>query len=64
MSSDPISLSRPGPVANDPQPDRDLRPMFETPPAPIINCGQKVGRNDPCKCGSGNKYKKCCLKMR
>jgi hypothetical protein len=23
--------------------------------------GQKVGRNDPCPCGSGRKYKKCCL---
>ena len=21
----------------------------------------KPGRNDPCPCGSGNKYKKCCL---
>lgn len=21
----------------------------------------KVGRNDPCTCGSGKKYKKCCL---
>lgn len=21
----------------------------------------KVGRNDPCPCGSGRKYKKCCL---
>ena len=21
----------------------------------------KVGRNDPCPCGSGKKYKKCCL---
>lgn len=21
---------------------------------------KKVGRNDPCPCGSGNKYKKCC----
>jgi uncharacterized protein YecA (UPF0149 family) len=20
----------------------------------------KVGRNDPCPCGSGNKYKRCC----
>ena len=27
-----------------------------SPPAP------KVGRNDPCPCGSGKKYKKCCLK--
>ena len=24
--------------------------------------GQKVGRNDPCPCGSGKKYKKCCRK--
>jgi len=22
--------------------------------------GQTVGRNDPCPCGSGKKYKKCC----
>jgi len=22
----------------------------------------KVGRNDPCTCGSGKKYKKCCLR--
>ena len=21
----------------------------------------KIGRNDPCPCGSGNKYKKCCM---
>ena len=24
--------------------------------------GQKIGRNDPCSCGSGLKYKKCCGK--
>ncbi|MHA1952459.1 MAG: SEC-C metal-binding domain-containing protein [Candidatus Heimdallarchaeaceae archaeon] len=23
----------------------------------------KVGRNDPCSCGSGRKYKKCCEKL-
>ncbi len=23
---------------------------------------KKIGRNDPCPCGSGNKYKKCCGK--
>jgi preprotein translocase subunit SecA len=22
---------------------------------------KKIGRNDPCPCGSGKKYKKCCL---
>ncbi|NQV24417.1 MAG: SEC-C domain-containing protein [Rhodopirellula sp.] len=27
---------------------------------PIRNRGVKVGRNDPCPCGSGKKYKKCC----
>jgi SEC-C motif domain protein len=27
---------------------------------PVINLDPKVGRNDPCPCGSGKKYKKCC----
>ena len=26
---------------------------------PVVS-GPKVGRNDPCPCGSGKKYKKCC----
>lgn len=26
----------------------------------IVNTEPKVGRNDPCPCGSGKKYKKCC----
>lgn len=25
-----------------------------------VHVGQKIGRNDPCPCGSGKKYKKCC----
>ena len=28
----------------------------------IVNSGLKVGRNDPCPCGSGKKYKQCCGK--
>ena len=28
--------------------------------APVRREGAKVGRNDPCPCGSGKKYKKCC----
>ena len=28
----------------------------------VINKSNKVGRNDPCPCGSGKKYKKCCGK--
>ena len=30
------------------------------PPAPRAADGTKIGRNDPCFCGSGKKYKKCC----
>jgi preprotein translocase subunit SecA len=29
-------------------------------PIPRTATGEKVGRNDPCPCGSGKKYKKCC----
>jgi preprotein translocase subunit SecA len=29
---------------------------------PIRNRQQKVGRNDPCPCGSGKKYKNCCMR--
>lgn len=25
-----------------------------------VRAGEKIGRNDPCPCGSGKKYKKCC----
>jgi preprotein translocase subunit SecA len=41
-------------------------PSPKTPPqvggktAPYRRPGKKVGRNDPCPCGSGKKYKKCC----
>jgi preprotein translocase subunit SecA len=27
-----------------------------------VRAGAKIGRNDPCPCGSGKKYKKCCGK--
>ncbi|MCP4189377.1 MAG: preprotein translocase subunit SecA [Planctomycetaceae bacterium] len=30
----------------------------------IRNRNDRVGRNDPCPCGSGKKYKNCCLKAR
>lgn len=29
-------------------------------PAPIKSSQPKVGRNEPCPCGSGKKYKQCC----
>jgi uncharacterized protein YecA (UPF0149 family) len=30
------------------------------PTAPIVNAQEKIGRNDPCPCESGRKFKKCC----
>jgi uncharacterized protein len=30
-------------------------------PQPAVNVFRNVGRNDPCPCGSGKKFKKCCL---
>ena len=32
-------------------------------PAPKFQSQQRVGRNDPCPCGSGKKFKQCCLKV-
>ena len=29
---------------------------------PVVNNGPSIGRNDPCTCGSGKKYKNCCGK--
>ncbi len=29
---------------------------------PIRNKGERVGRNDPCPCGSGKKFKNCCMR--
>lgn len=27
---------------------------------PLVRASPKIGRNDPCSCGSGKKFKKCC----
>ena len=35
-----------------------LKPVFREGAEPVAV--EKVGRNDPCPCGSGKKYKKCC----
>ena len=38
-----------------------LRELAEVvPDEPAVIKKQKIGRNDPCPCGSGKKYKKCC----
>ncbi len=35
-------------------------PAHAEPQKPIVREEPKVGRNDPCSCGSGKKFKKCC----
>ena len=39
---------------------KDIRKQYNE--TKIVRNEQKVGRNDPCPCGSGKKYKKCCGK--
>jgi SWIM/SEC-C metal-binding protein len=43
---------------DEPEDITDLERLLN-PPVPIKS-GNKIGRNDPCPCGSGKKYKKCC----
>lgn len=39
--------------------DEDEEPLPET-PVEQATTNRVAGRNDPCPCGSGKKYKKCC----
>ncbi len=39
-----------------------LKESKEVTHTPVVNNGPTVGRNDPCPCGSGKKYKQCCGK--
>ena len=41
------------------EPARAAAPTPRVPAAPRSATGEKLGRNDPCYCGSGKKYKKC-----
>ncbi|MDD4298987.1 MAG: SEC-C metal-binding domain-containing protein, partial [Bacilli bacterium] len=36
------------------------QPQEEVKQVVVNGAGTKVNRNDPCPCGSGKKYKKCC----
>ncbi|RPH80534.1 MAG: preprotein translocase subunit SecA, partial [Nitrospiraceae bacterium] len=50
----------PPPVISRPQPALILNRGEEpVPPQTVQRSDEKVGRNDPCPCGSGKKYKKC-----
>lgn len=37
------------------------KPFLKSLPSKSYRGGKKIGRNEPCPCGSGKKYKKCCL---
>lgn len=50
-----VSSADAPPVRGEPDQYRGLKPP---PPRPKLG----VGRNDPCPCGSGKKFKKCCLR--
>ncbi len=41
-------------------PKNDDRPKERKIQKTVVNTEKKVGRNDPCPCGSGKKYKNCC----
>jgi preprotein translocase subunit SecA len=58
---EPAPTPPPPPVISHPQPKLILN-RGEEPVAtqtPVHRADDKVGRNDPCPCGSGKKYKKC-----
>jgi uncharacterized protein YecA (UPF0149 family) len=40
---------------------QSLRKQSAAKAAAAVRSGPQPGRNDPCPCGSGKKYKKCCL---
>ena len=52
------SFKEPSPEFGQREGQREVMPSI----TPYKREGQKIGRNDPCPCGSGKKYKKCCGK--
>ncbi len=42
--------------------DNDQKQVKSTINRTVVNQGPQIGRNDPCSCGSGKKYKNCCGK--
>ena len=67
---DVAAVEEPDPVSNVRYQHADYEEALASPPAgddaakaveaqPFVRSGDKVGRNDPCPCGSGKKYKQC-----
>ena len=50
-------------AAQDAAIEADQSPQAERKLEPVRNTGRKVGRNDPCPCGSGKKFKSCHMKQ-
>jgi len=48
-------------LSRGPEPSPRAAEMEEGRGMTVRREGKKIGRNDPCPCGSGKKYKKCCL---
>jgi hypothetical protein len=51
-------LHAPAKPAPPPKPPADY---LERKPTPFLRTEKQVGRNDPCPCGSGKKFKQCCM---
>jgi SWIM/SEC-C metal-binding protein len=47
-------------IGIEPDKSEDLSDLERKLTPPVRHVEAKVGRNEPCPCGSGKKYKKCC----
>jgi len=63
-SSSPQSIVPEAATTSTAKPNATAKSAFVAPPVvaarPVLNPNKHVGRNDPCPCGSGRKFKKCC----
>jgi SWIM/SEC-C metal-binding protein len=53
-------------IGVEPDKDEDITDLLKLlhPERFTVQVEPTVGRNEPCPCGSGNKYKKCCLRLK
>jgi hypothetical protein len=49
------------PLPPKPSPAKEQDYFLDQKPTPFLRTEKQVGRNDPCPCGSGKKFKKCCI---
>jgi len=69
IQEDVVSLLYHVKVERPPQREQVAKPLTashgddDSKPKTVKRAGKKIGRNDPCPCGSGKKYKECCGKI-